>query len=272
MTLISLLLVVVLERLTTKSDLWRSETYLLPYIEGLKSNGWLYEYGKAWQVYLAVVVPPLVCWAVYQWLESSFLTLLLNLVLLFIAVGCPHIRAKYKGYLQAANRGDNPARHLYAEQLNYDPEEGCSFGQHMIWLNFRYYFAIPVWFLILGGTGAVLYLTARFIESQATNDYGRQVANRIMTVLDWIPVRLAAIGFLLVGHFSKGIKVFSGYAFDLSTSAKTLVQDVAKASEDIEAGCDDYTEEPSALLKLAKRNMMFLLTATAVLTLGGWLN
>lgn len=272
MTLISLLLALALERLTTKSELWRSETYMLPYIENLKSTGWLYEHGKAWQVYLAVAAPTLVFWAVYQWLDSSIIILLVNLALLFIAVGCPDIRAKYKGYLQAANRGDFAARDLYAEQLNFDSEDGFSFGQHMIWLNFRYYFAIAFWFLILGGTGAVLYLTARLIESQASNDCSRQAANRILTILDWIPARLAAIGFLLVGHFSKGIKVFSGYVFDLSVPAKTLVLDVAKASEGIEIDCDDCTEEPCTLLKLAKRNMMLLLAAMAILTLGGWLN
>jgi AmpE protein len=272
MTLISLLLVLALERLTTKSEIWRSETYTLPYINALKSNGWLYEPGKAWQVYLAVALPTIVFWAIYQWLDSSFLILLLNLALLFISVGCPHIRAKFKGYLQASNRGDFAARDLYAEQLKYDPNEGYSFGQHMVWTNFRYYFAIAFWFLILGGTGAVLYLTARLVESQATDEYSKKVAVRILAILDWIPARLAACGFLLVGHFSRGIKVFSAYLFDITVPAQTIVMEVAKACEELEVDTEDCTEEPCTLLRLAKRNMILLLAAMAILTLGGWIN
>lgn len=272
MTLISLLLVLALERLTTKAELWRGETYMLPYLKLLKGNGILYEIGKAWQVYLAVALPTLLFWGIYQWLDNSLVILLLNLLILFIATGCPHIRAKYKGYLQASNRGDFAARDAFAAQLDYSPESGYSFGQHMIWINFRYYFAIAFWFLILGGTGAVLYLTARLVESQAPNAFSKKVAQRVLAILDWIPARVAAIGFLLVGHFSSGIKVFSAYLFDFSVSAKSLLLEVAKACEDIEVDENDCTEEPCTLLRLAKRNMMLLLATMAILTLGGWIH
>lgn len=271
MTLISLLVVIALERLTTKSDIWRSETYMLPYLEFMRSKDWLYT-GKAWQIYLAVALPTLVFWWLFQYLDSSLLILLLNLLVLFIAVGCPHIRAKFKGYLQASNRGDFAARDLYAEELKYDPESDVSFGQHMVWINFRYYFAIAFWFLLLGGTGAVLYLTARLVESQAPDEAHRKVAERVMAILDWIPARLAACGFLLVGHFTQGVKSFSSYLFDPSISAKDIVTQVAKSSEEIEPDNMDCTEEPCTMLRLAKRNMMLLLAMTAILTLGGWIS
>ncbi|WP_338291601.1 beta-lactamase regulator AmpE [Planctobacterium marinum] len=271
MTLISLLLVIALERLTTKSNIWRSETYMLPYLDFLRSKGWLYT-TNAWQIYLAVAMPTLVMWWIFLNLESSLLTLVLNLVVLFIAVGCPHIRAKFKGYLQASNRGDFAARDLYAEELKFIPANGISFGQHMVWINFRYYFAIAFWFLILGGTGAVMYLTARLLESQAPDESQRKVAARVMTILDWVPARIAACGFLLVGHFTQGVKSFSSYLFDLTISARDIVTQVAKSSEEVEPDTMDCTEEPCTLLRLAKRNMMLLLAVTAVLTLGGWIN
>lgn len=272
MTLISLLLVLALERLTTKSDIWRSETYMLPYLQMLQQKEMLYTEGKSWQVYFAVAVPAIAFWGIFQWLDNSLVVLVLNLVVLFIAVGCPHIRAKYKGYLQSSNRGDFATRDTYAQQLKFDADEGFSFGQHMIWINFRYYFAIAFWFLIMGATGAVMYLTARVVESQATNEYSKKAAGRVLNILDWIPARLASLGFLLMGHFSQGIKVFSGYVFDPTVAPKSIVLDVAKASEDIEVDSNDCTEEPCTLLKLAKRNMLLLLAAMAVLTLGGWIH
>lgn len=272
MTLISLLLVLALDRVTTKSDIWRSETYMLPYLDFLKSNDWLYSPGKPWQIYLAVALPTMLFWALFQYLDSSLLILLCNLAILFVAVGCPHIRDKYKGYLQASNRGDFAARDLFAEELKYNPESGTSFGQHMVWINFRYYFAIAVWFLILGGTGAVLYLTARIVESQSPDEPARNAAGRVLTILDWIPARLSACGFLLVGHFTQGVKAFSRYLLDITISAKEIVTQVAKSSEEVEADDQDCTEEPCTMLRLAKRNMMLLLAVTAVLTLGGWIS
>lgn len=270
MTLISLLLVLAIERITTKSELWRSETYTLPYIHLLKSNGWLYVQGKAWQVYLAVAIPTLVFWGIYQWMDHSLVILLLNLFVLFTAVGCPHIRAKFKGYLQASNRGDFAARDQFAKELDFDSESEFSFGQHMVWINFRYYFAIAFWFALLGGTGAALYLTARLVESQANDKYNQTAAGRVMAILDWVPARLSTIGFLLVGHFSRGIKVFSHYLFDFTVPAKNIVLEVAKACEEVEIDTNDCTEEPCTMLRLAKRNMVLLLATMAILTLGGW--
>lgn len=272
MTLISLLLVLALERLTTKSELWRSDTYMLPYLEMLKQKEMLYTEGKAWQIYLTVAMPAILFWAIHQWFESSVLILLVNLAVLFIAMGCPHIRANYKGYLQSSNRGDFETRDKYANELKFDSGEGFSFGQHMIWINFRYYFAVAFWFLLLGASGAALYLTARVVESQATNEYSKKVAARVLNILDWLPARLTSMGFLLMGDFNQGIKVFSGYVFDPTVPPKNIVLEVAKACEDVEVDSDDCTEEPCTLLRLAKRNMILLLAAMAVLTLGGWIH
>jgi len=271
MTLISLLLVLALDRLTTKSDVWRSETYMLPYLNAMQNRGWLYVSGKSWQVYVAVMIPTMLSWAVYQSLPNLLFTIVLNLVLLFIAVGCPHIRAKFKGYLQASNRGDFAARDLYAEQLRFQQEDGFTFGQHMVWINFRYYFAIAFWFLILGGTGAVLYLSARLMESQAKDEGCKLAAGRILAILDFLPVRLASLGFLLVGDFRKGIGLFTSYLVDVNADAKSMLLNIAKACEEIEVEADDCTDEPCTMLKLAKRNMVLLLAVMSVLTLGGWL-
>lgn len=271
MTLISLLLVLAIERVTVKTEIWRSETWLEPYLERLQGKGWLYAENQYWQVYLAVALPVLVFWGVYQWLDSTLLILILNVVLLVIALGCPHVREQFKGYLQASNRGDFAARDLYAQQLSYDADSKYSFGQHMVWLNFRYYFSLSCWFLLLGGTGVALYLSARFVEQAAPNAANRHVASRIMFILDWIPSRLAACGFLLVGHFTGGIQVFLSYIFDVTAQPKDIICRTAKACEEVEVDTTDCTEEPCTLLRLAKRNMVLLLAVTAVLTLGGWI-
>ncbi|MGY0562495.1 MAG: beta-lactamase regulator AmpE, partial [Paraglaciecola chathamensis] len=43
-------------------------------------------------------------------------------------------------------------------------------------------------------------------------------------------------------------------------------------AEEIEPDERDYTEEPCTLVKLAKRNILFLMAVISGLTLGGWLS
>ena len=68
-----------------------------------------------------------------------------------------------------------------------------------------------------------------------------------------------------------------GGGFLLSRTFTTLVDrsfvlDVSKKAEEIEPDESDCTEEPCTLVRLAKRNVMFLLVIIALLTLTGWIN
>lgn len=273
MTIISLLLVLAIERMTTKTKLWQSDYYLSQYQTFLYKQEWLVDASRTWAVYFALFLPAALVWLVLDIADSSLLGFLVSLALLMVATGCPHIRAKYKGYLQAANRGDFAARDLYAEQLGYTGEEsGYTFGQHIIWLNYKYYYAIAVWFVLLGAPGAVAYMTVRYFANAAEAEWVKSASICCQQWLDWIPVRIAALGFLLVGHFSRALPVWISLSTEIGTDAKNLLVTVAKESEEIETVADDCTEEPCTLLRLAKRNVMLLLAAVAILTLSGWLH
>jgi AmpE protein len=107
------------------------------------------------------------------------------------------------------------------------------------------------------------------------SDDNIQVANqvkRLLDIVDWIPVRITALGFLLVGHFSRAFPTWLGYLPDPAVQAKTLLLDVSKQAEEIEPDENDCTEEPCTLVRLAKRNVMFLLVIIALLTLSGWID
>ncbi len=272
MTLISLLIVLGLERVTTKTQFWRSDFYLTWYSNALREQGWFMQESKPWLLYVAVIGPAVILGYLLGWLDSAFISFLVNIAILVIAIGCPQTREQFKGYLQASNRGDFAARDLYAEQMGYNPESGYSFGQFMVWVNFRYYFAVAFWFAIFGAAGAMAYVIARHMRAQTSCDYSNQATAQLMFALDWLPARFAGLGYLLVGHFSRGFPKWLSQASDFTVDGQALVSQVAKASEEIEPDEDDCTEEPCTLLRLAKRNMMMMLAVMAVLTLGGWLN
>lgn len=272
MTLISLLLVLAADRMITKTEFWRSEFYLKWYSNLLRERGWFMQEDKPWLLYASILVPALLCGYLLSWFDSTLITLVINLVLLMIAVGCPHLRDNYKGYLQASNRGDFAARDLYAEQLGYNHNSELSFGQYILWVNFQHYFAVAFWFALFGAPGAMLYVLARHMRQQQVCQWSNGATKDVMFVLNWLPARVAGLGFLMVGDFTRGFPVWLSQAANLKNDGQTVLTKVAKASEEIEPNDTDCTEEPCTLLRLGKRNMVMLLAAMAVLTLGGWLH
>lgn len=273
MTIISLLLVLLVERVTTKSQYWQVEFYFNKLYQSFKSND-LHDSSKSYWWIGIILVPVLVVYFVVQHFAGGLIELVASTAILMVCIGCPAIRATYKCYLQAANRGDLAACSLYAEQINAENDDMTSFGRNLVWQNYIHYAAVILWFTALGASGAILYVLSREVtkQLQVNHNPAASEANKLLHILDWLPVRITALGFLLVGHFSRAFPTWFGYLLDPQISAKTLLLEVAKQAEEVEPDEQDCTEEPCILVRLAKRNIMFILVAIALLTLSGWIN
>lgn len=273
MALFSLLLVLALERMMTKTRLWRSETYLDAYFSLVSKPLKLEQASPQVLIYGVLIIPAALTFAAQTQIDNLFFQLALGSVILMIGTGCPNVRSSFKGYLQAANRGDMQACDLYAEQLNYRPETGRSFGQHIAWINYSHYMAVALWFVALGAAGVVLYITVRYVALRLSQINHPQAAGlaSILHVLDWVPVRLTTLGYMLVGNFSEAFGVWFRSLIDLKMSAADMIAKTAKASELVEPDLHDCTEEPCTMLRLAKRNVMLMLVVVAILTLSGLL-
>ncbi len=161
MILLSLLLVLAFERITSKTPLWCFDYYFNRYVAWLKKNNWFSVEAKSWTLYAQVFIPALLIHLLINILDNGILELLLNTAVLGICVGCPQLRASYKNYLQAANRGDTEACCLYADELGHEPGRGMSVGQTLVWINYRYYCAVILWFALFGAAGALFYVLCR---------------------------------------------------------------------------------------------------------------
>lgn len=274
MTLISLLLVLSIERIATQSTYWQSDIYLKRYQQLIEGQRWLPQSASIWGLLAVVGVPSVLLYLLLQKLDNALLLLILSTALLMICIGCPALRATYKCYLQAASRGDAEACFLYADQLGHQAQREDSFGQSLVWLNYQHYAAVTIWFTAFGAAGAVFYTLSRGMQQylQAQSHPLATKAETLMSVLDWIPVRITALGFLLVGHFSRALPIWLSYLPDPSISARQLLAEVSRAAEEIEPDERDSTQEPMALVKLAKRNIMFILVIMSLLTLAGWID
>ena len=86
------------------------------------------------------------------------------------------------------------------------------------------------WFTLFGPVGLVLYYVTKFFNTyfqQHQSSEAKELgfyAQRILAILDWIPMRLFTLSFALVGHFSNVFKVWAKSlldGFDLEMSLIT---------------------------------------------------
>ena len=270
MTLISLLLVLFVERVTTKSKYWQADFYSIKYLAALQKRERLTSDTSLLFLLIAIVIPPVIIFCFMAFAVGQIIAFIISTAILMVCMGCPSVRATYKCYLQAANRGDMEACSLYEDQICESEHIPATFGQNLVWQNYRHYAAVILFFVLLGAPGAVFYVLARAMQSLMA--FENKTANKLMHVLDWLPVRITSLGFLLVGHFSRALPIWLGHFVTPSISAKKLLVDVSRAAEEIEPDERNCTEEPCTLVKLAKRNILFLMAVIAGLTLGGWLS
>ena len=300
MTLISMLLALIIERLAVRSDAWQAKRYVKAYMQlSLKTPLARLASNQLGQ-YLWLLLPGAVVALVLCLVDNRLLTLIVNTLVLLLGIGCWHYRQLYKQYLNAQERGDAEAAHLAMQQIRTDSGssfEQNSYGQTLIWLNFRYYAATAFWFLLLGAFGVITYVLLRQLQepltlaaadttTAATTDGDEVVAayaalqpetagpdavHYLTYWAQWFPTRLFGLGFALVGYFSRASNALLAYFMDFSTDNEQVLTEVAMAAEPLEQEQINTLDESSAMVQLAKRNMLFFLAVVAVLTLSGWL-
>ncbi|QPB84606.1 beta-lactamase regulator AmpE [Pseudoalteromonas rubra] len=294
MMLISIIIALVIERLGARSEHWQIDYYMGKYLTWSKHQ--LREKGVFSSdpgVMIWLVLPTALIAMVYHFSDFIIFQLILNVLILLVCFGCGRYRCLYKGYLNALTRGDSEAVTLYALQMGQERTEsernGETFGQTLVWINFQHYCAVMFWFVVLGAPGAVLYATVRYLVTTLTerqeDDLPEQVAllrstlgeqtqrfSRLLFWLDWLPARVASFGYLIIGNFTKGTGCWLKYLLDFDTPNRRVVSDIALAAEQIEQQFFGCTYEATCMMRLVKRNILFFLVLTALLTLFGGLS
>lgn len=287
MSLLSLLIALAAEK-SLSASIWRFDYYYQQYVNFFQNNASLAKLKNTTFSYtIFILLPVAVVYGVLHWVDDGLLHLIISTLILIVSFGCVKTRDVYKQYLHASFRGEKTTSALYHQQLLQDknlPEMG--FGQALIWLNYRYYIAIMLFFVVFGAAGVVFYrLLTSVIEQQnacslATNTYtnnetleceAKQGNNfhDMLFYLDWLPVRITSFGYMLVGHFSKALPMWLESLFDAKKPTHQILIDVAQKSEDIMVDENDCTAEPCLLVRLAKRNVLLLLSAISILTIAG---
>lgn len=172
----------------------------------------------AWS--LAVLPPVLVTAAVALALARvhGLLALLFSVLVLYVTMGFKHF-SNIAAQIASALRGGElkPARAALSRWYGQDAGEfnaqqiaRVAIEQSLIFAH-RKLFGIITWFVLLGPAGAVLYRLAHMLmlrwgklDPAESGAFGHW-AQRVFEWLDWIPERLTAISFAIVGDFEDAV-------------------------------------------------------------------
>lgn len=191
----------------------------------------------AWVVLgVSLLVPAAVVWGIYTLLApfGVIVALLFNVAVLYVTLGFRHFSHYFTSIRKAMERGDElMARQQLAEWLRIDTvdlprsEFLRQVLEHALLAAHRHVFGVFFWFIVgamlgLGPVGAVLYRMAEFVErywsmkdpalGARLNDRLATRAQQLFQWLDYLPVRLTAFGFAIVGDFESAIDCWRRFA------------------------------------------------------------
>lgn len=288
MTLFTLLIIMALERVSNKSKEFHITSIAGRYF-GLLASKSKIDVNNPNIVGIIIIagIPALIMWILVANLPG-LLVFILYLLSLWVCLGCPVTRKTFKRYLQSANREDFEACSLHSISFGNVGGELSNVGKQLILVNYRQYASVILFFIFLGLPGMVFYslikeLKSRQIieelkniendpissEQQESVKHPKNTLDEALFILDWIPARLTAFGYLIVGHFSNGLVAWMDAIFDVNLPIYELLAKVAKASEEHKETQNTYLTEPLQMVKLAKRNIIFILMGLSIGTLVG---
>ncbi|MBD8531982.1 MULTISPECIES: CobD/CbiB family protein [unclassified Massilia] len=230
MTFFSILCALIIEQLKPL----RADNQVYGGIKGLamRIEGW-FNAGEpkngrmGWFLMMAVLVVPvaLIYW-VLQYYGLVFLAFAWNVVIVYLTLGFRHYSHYFTAIQLALNSGDEAtARVLLAEWARIDTVgmDGTEIAriavEKSLITTHRSVFGVFFWFLMPGGPAcAVLYRVSEYLArawnepEHMRNEAFGEFAAKAFYWIDWIPVRLTAIAFAVVGNFEDAIYAWRNFA------------------------------------------------------------
>ena len=188
-------------------------------------------------VMLALMGPTaLIYWvfARYDWVFAKFAW---NVLIVYLTLGFRHYSHYFTSIQIALSAGDDAsARSLLAEWTRLDTV-GMDSGEvarvaveKSLITTHRNVFGVFFWFLMpLGPAGAVMYRVSEYLArawnepDHMRNEAFGQFAAKAFYWIDWLPVRLTAVAFAVVGNFEDAIYAWRNFAHRWSDEARGII-------------------------------------------------
>lgn len=297
-------LIAMLIALSTES-LWKSFRGVRPYQWLIDYTAWLWLrmgkerwFGGSYGV-LAAIVPGAVIVALIQIALASgegFIAWIVKLAfavaVLIVSIGVRGLEYELEEYRRALERNDREAAYMHVRELlregppaNAD-EMNRKLLEVMLIRNNERLLAILFWFAVLGPVGAVIYRSTcqlkgiRHSGGVLSDDFLEAVL-RLHAILDWIPSRITAICYAIIGSFVESVQQWRTgmreWGGDLYIANRIILLNSGLGAlrlHDIEPERDNDSlrEDIIDAEALINRTVIVWLTAFALLTIAGWLS
>ena len=229
MALISLIVALLLEQWRPLSDrryIHSAVSQYAGYFEH-QFNAGEHQHGIiAWA--LAVLPVVLGVWLLYALLAwvNPLLALALNVAALYLTMGFRQFSHHFTDIQTALREEDLPrARTVLAEWREHDCSDLSLEDvirltiEQALMASYRNVFSVIFWFVLLPGpAGAVLYRLSHYLEQRWSHGASPELlifgafSARAFALIDWLPARLTALTFAIVGDFEDAIFCWRGQA------------------------------------------------------------
>lgn len=180
-----------------------------------------------WVILLVLAPVGLLLWWLQGWAYGLF-TLLVHVALLLLCVGRhdPLGRVSHE-FTQLWERGEaRAAAELARRHMDLQVKEpallAVAVKKRMVATSLTDYFVPVFWYLLLGPLGALAYRLL-YLSREHSSVTASQPAHLLAHAFEWIPARLLALSFALVGHFDSTLRALRDMAADWELSGGELV-------------------------------------------------
>lgn len=302
MSLIAILIAAATERY------WKSFQALRPFQGLISLAGWMQSRwgGLGWfnspRGVLLVLAPGVIAVGLLQYALSTgsgaiawLVMLAFSVIVLIFCIGNRGTDTRIEEYQHALERGDSEGAYLHVRELlqGREPEGPVDLNRMVIETllvrNHERLLAILFWFVVLGPVGAVLYRSTAQLKGVVHS--GRrfdenfvEAALRLQALLDWIPARITAFCYGIIGSFVDAIQQWRTAGPEWSTDMATGNRGVLinsgigslrlgdyDAQLDAPPELDDLRTSITDVQALIQRTVIVWITGFAVLTIVGWL-
>ncbi|TWC11901.1 MULTISPECIES: regulatory signaling modulator protein AmpE [unclassified Pseudomonas] len=197
---------------------------------------------RPWLVLLAMVLLPVALLALLLWvlepLAYGLLVLPVHLLVVIYSLGRGDLLAELGPFRDAWRREDlQAAIHVAKRDLGIEADNGEQLLErvqgHLLWQAYQSFFAVIFWYFLLGPVAALSYRLLALAAEHSRNPGVAERAAQLRHAFDWVPVRLLAASFALVGNFVAVSRVMLHELLNWNISAAQLVDKVGLVAGEI---------------------------------------
>ena len=168
----------------------------------------------------------------------GLLALPIHLLVVIYSLGRGDLLGGLGPFRDAWRRGDlQAAAHVAERDLRVTADSGEQLlenvQRHLLWQAYQSFFAVIFWYFLLGPVAVLSYRLLALAQEHSQNPALVERAGQLRHAFDWLPVRLLAASFALVGNFAAVSRVMLHELLSWDISAAQLIDKAGCAAAEI---------------------------------------